>query len=121
MSDLVTQLVTDLILIVAALAGAALAWVVRSALGPQAATWIQKVQEELIAKQDLVRLAVMYAQQYWAELDGPERYEKAVEWLTNQAKRIGIEMTDDEMRGLIEASVKQLKAEFGEAWKDQKH
>jgi len=77
---------------------------------------IKKIQEELAAKQELVSLAVRFAQQAYQDLHGPEKYQKAVDWLVMQAERHGLAFTADEIKGMIEAAVRNFKDAFGEEW-----
>lgn len=77
---------------------------------------MHRLKEELQAKQELATLAVRFAQQAYKDLGGQERGEKAMAWMAAQAEAKGIPVTEDELQGLIEAALRAVKDEFGEAW-----
>lgn len=77
---------------------------------------LKKIQEELSTKQDLAVIAVKFAEQAYSELKGPEKYEKAAEWLVSQADKIGVKITSDEIKGLIEWALREIKDQLGEEW-----
>lgn len=76
---------------------------------------MRKIQEELAAKQDLAMLAVRFVEQVYRDLHGEEKYNKA-EWLVTQAAGVGIKLTSDDVKGLIEAALREMKDAFGEEW-----
>ena len=78
---------------------------------------IRRIEAELIQKQDLAVAAVKFAQQAFKDLDGPEKYEEAAAWLAYRAQSVGLTVTTMEIKGLIEAALKDLKYAFREAWK----
>ncbi len=77
---------------------------------------LRKIQEELATKQDLAILAVRFVEQVYKELEGPAKYQKAAEWLAARANEHGIRITTDEVKGLIEAALREMKDAFGEEW-----
>lgn len=80
---------------------------------------MKRIQEELTAKQDLALLAVRFAEQVYKDLHGEEKYNKAAEWLIAQAAKWGLKLTTDEVKGLIEAALRELKDAFGNEWAKQ--
>lgn len=86
---------------------------IRRAMGTEK---MKKVQEELATKQDLAATAVQFAQQAYGDLGGPERYEKAAQWLSDVAVKQGIKLSSDEIQGLIESAVLVAKDAFSEEW-----
>ena len=80
---------------------------------------VAQIREQLETKRALAEAAVLFVQQVYWELDGPAKYDQAAAWLSNMAARYGLEITDDEIKGLIEAALKLLKAEFAEQWYEQ--
>lgn len=70
---------------------------------------ITKIQGELATKKELADTAVKFAQQVYWELDGPKRFAEATTWLSEQAGKLGLKMTDSEIKGLIESAVKAMK------------
>ena len=79
---------------------------------------LKQIDSEIIAKQELAILAVQFVQQFYEELDGESKYYEASEWLSKQLKGKGLNFESDEIRGLIESSLKMLKMEFKETWKE---
>lgn len=77
---------------------------------------IRRIQEELLTKQELAFLAVQFAQQAYRDFDGPQKYERAAQWMATQAEKAGFKVTPGEVKGLIEAALRQMKDEFGEEW-----
>lgn len=77
---------------------------------------VAQIREQLETKRALAEAAVLFVQQVYWELDGPAKYNQAAAWLSDMAARYGLEISDDEIKGLIEAALKLLKAEFGEQW-----
>ena len=55
-------------------------------------------------------------EQVYRDLHGPEKYEKAAEWLAARARKLGLELTPEEVKGLIEAALREIKDTFGEEW-----
>ena len=70
---------------------------------------IKKIQAEITAKAELTTAAVNFAEQAYKDLDGAGKYEKALGWLTGQALKVGLKITVDEAKGLIESAVLALK------------
>lgn len=73
---------------------------------------------EIQAKDELAEAAVLFAQQFYRSLRGPERYDQAAAWLVARLNAIGMAVDEDEVRGTIEAALKRLKLEWGNAWRD---
>jgi LL-H family phage holin len=87
-------------------------------LGYECAILIKRYvdKQTLTQKQELVAIAVKMVEQLYKDLGGEEKYNKAVEWITIEAKKMGIKITENEMRGLIEAAVKTFKDQFANQW-----
>lgn len=77
---------------------------------------LSKLKEELETKQLLAMLAVKFVQQAYQDLAGPEKYNKAAEWLAARATEYGLKLTTEEIKGLIEAALRTLKDQLGEEW-----
>jgi len=113
MHDALLQLLIDVIaVLVPVLVGYIVAWI-QKRLGAEK---IQQIKQELETKQELARIAVQFVQQAYKDMGGAEKYEKAAEWLSNMATQLGLQLSAEEIKALIEAALKQLKAEFGTAW-----
>lgn len=116
MADKLLQLAYDVLaILLPALAVLAVEYL-RRRLGTEK---MKRIQEELTAKQDLALLAVRFTEQVYKDLHGEEKYNKAAEWLVTQAAKVGLKLTADEIKGLIEAALRELKDAFGEEWAKQ--
>jgi LL-H family phage holin len=80
---------------------------------------VKRIQEELAMKQELATLAVRFVEQVYKDLHGPDKYQKAAEWLAARAGELGLKVTPEEIKGLIEAALRTFKDEFGEEWAKQ--
>jgi LL-H family phage holin len=114
MEELVLRLVYDILAILITIAVAMLIGWLKKKLGVEG---LKKVQEELAAKQELALLAVKAVEQLWGGvLHGDEKVEKATEIISEQATKIGLNISSEEIRTLIEWAVRTMKDEFGEEW-----
>lgn len=113
MHDALLQLLFDIIaVLVPVLVGYFIAWLQKRISTEK----VQQIKQELETKQELARIAVQFVQQAYKDLGGPQKYEKAAEWLSGMATQMGLELSANEVKALIEAALKQLKAELGDAW-----
>ena len=81
--------------------------------------WLETIETELLAKQELAALAVRFAEQFYFDLDGPEKYIRASVWLSERLAEKGIKFSADEIRGLIEAALREIKDQFGNEWANE--
>lgn len=116
MEDKLVQLAYDLLAILIPVLAALAVEYLRRRLGTEK---VKRIQEELAAKQELATLAVRFAEQVYRDLHGPDKYQKAAEWLAARAGEHGLKLTADEIKGLIEAALRQLKDAFGNEWAKQ--
>ena len=105
-----------LIILVTLLAGYAVAFI-RKRLGVEG---MQKIESELAVKQELALLAVRFVEQAYRDLHGEEKYNQAAQWLADRAGEAGLNVTAEEIKGLIEAALRAFKDEFGEEWARKK-
>jgi LL-H family phage holin len=113
MREQLIQMAYDVLaIVVPALVTLGIAWLYRR-LGVER---VAQIREQLETKRGLAEAAVLFVQQVYWELDGPAKYDQAAAWLSDMAARYGLHVTDDEVKGLIEAALKLLKAEFAEQW-----
>ncbi|MGB9825726.1 MAG: phage holin, partial [Desulfofundulus sp.] len=106
MEDKLVQLAYDLLaILIPALAALAVEYL-RRRLGTEK---VKRIQEELATKQELATLAVRFVEQVYKDLHGPDKYQKAAEWLAARAQEHGLKLTAEEIKGLIEAALRQLK------------
>lgn len=113
MHDLLVRVLYDVLILLATIAASyAVAWL-RKRLGVEG---MKRIEAELATKQELAALAVRFVEQVYRDLHGEEKYTKAAEWLAARAGELGLTVTADEVKGLIEAALRAFKDEFGEEW-----
>jgi LL-H family phage holin len=71
-------------------------------------TTYEKIKIQLEAKSGLAWTAVTFVEQVYSELHGEEKYNKAAEWLAEQSSAIGIKLTSDQVKALVESAVKLM-------------
>lgn len=113
MSEQIIKIALDVLAVLAPVLAAMLVELLRRKLGTEK---LQHLQSELAAKQDLAILAVRFAEQVYKEAGGPEKYNSAAMWLSERALDKGLLISAEEVRGLIEAALRELKDSFGEEW-----
>lgn len=77
---------------------------------------LREIQEELDTKRELATAAVRFAEQAYQTLDGPQKFQKASEWLSREAQKYGLKLSPEEIKGLIESSLRMLKDQFADQW-----
>jgi len=116
MDDLLLRVLYDVLVLLATVAaGYAVAWL-RKRLGVEG---MKKIEAELATKQELAGLAVRFVEQVYKDIHGEAKYQKAAEWLAARASELGLKVTPEEVKGLIEAALRTFKDEFGEEWAKQ--
>jgi len=103
--DLITQIGLDMLaVLIPALVTLGIAYLKKKL---DVATY-DKIKTQLETKSGLAWTAVTFVEQVYTELSGAEKYEKAAEWLATEAKAIGIDLTTDQIKGLVESAVKLM-------------
>ncbi len=70
-------------------------------------------------KTNLANNVVLAIQELYENYRGRQKYELAVENLSNMLKERGITVTDDELKMLIESSLREAKLKFQDEWEKQ--
>lgn len=68
--------------------------------------------KELTAKKSLVQSAVLFAEQTYKYLDGEGKFAQAESWLIDRVVNLGIKVDKEEIKGLIDSTVKKMKEEI---------
>jgi len=114
MSELLYNALYNLLLLVVTLIAMYLVAFLKKKVGAEK---LKQIEIQLQTKQDLAAIAVQFVEQVYRDvLKGEEKYNKAAEWLVSQLKKLGLEFTDTEVKGLIEAALRTFKDTFGEEW-----
>lgn len=113
MHDLIMTVIENILIILVTLAAGAIVVYLKRRLGVEG---VQKLETELVLKQELATLAVRFVEQVYRDLGGEEKYSQAALWLSSRLGEKGINISPDEIRGLIEAALRELKDQFGNEW-----
>ena len=78
--------------------------------------WIasKTLLNDLLAQETLVQAAVEFVEQAYSAMDGEQKYEQALVWLSQAFARRGFKFSSTDLRGMIEAAVYQM----GQGWFD---
>ena len=71
-------------------------------------------EQEVI--REIARDGVLFAQEVFEHLDGPKRYEKAMEHVSRRLKDLGIKIDAKDLEDIIHSVLKEVKSEFGALW-----
>lgn len=77
---------------------------------------LKAIQEELVAKEDLVLIAVQFVEQAFKNAGGEEKLNEALIWVLNEAGKRGIKVSEAEIKGMIESCLRAFKDVYGEEW-----
>ena len=113
MEDQILKISIDLLAVLIPLFVGFLTKYVKDKLGTEN---LIKLKAEFEAKKIFAMVAVQFVEQVYNQLDGPQKYEKAAEWLTARLNEKGMNFTQEEIRGLIESALRIMKDSFGEEW-----
>ena len=64
----------------------------------------------------IIEDGILFAQQVFGHLQGEERYEEALEYISEKLKEKNIKISSKDLKVMIESVLKQLKKEFGDSW-----
>ncbi len=109
----ISQVAYDVLAVLLPVVALALAEWIRRLIGNER---LARIKQELEAKQELAGIAVSFVQQVYKDLDGNDKLLKAIFWLEEMLGDRGIKFSEEELRGLIESSLRAFKDVFGEEW-----
>lgn len=75
--------------------------------------------EKMGITEDVVKKMVLYVQQEYETLGGPEKRQKALDAAAAALGSIGIQTSADQLSVMIGTAVKVLKKDFADQWKTQ--
>lgn len=78
-----------------------------------------QINEALITKKKLALIAVRFVEQAYKDLHGDNKFNLAAAWLAEQVNQYGFSISQAEVKGLIEAALRQFKDEFSAEWHKQ--
>lgn len=95
--------------------GTMILYAVLTAIAGLLGTAVKNIYQKYVndkTKREVVKTAVMAVQQLYANLDGEEKLDKALEAISDMLGEKGIGISELEMRMLIEAAVGEFKEAF---------
>lgn len=110
MEDVLLSILTDLLMVIATVGAGFLVAFLKKKLGVEK---LRKLQQESEFIKEVVKAGVQYAEQRFST---GEKLDEAVNWITSTLNAKGFIVTTQEVEGLIEATIRQFKDEFGENW-----
>lgn len=110
---MVFDIVNDILALLIPVLVAALVELVRRKIKAEQLQYIALQMEQ---KKALAILAVKFVEQTYRGLHGEEKYNEAAKWLSERSAEYGIKISDVEIKGLIEAALREIKDHFGEHW-----
>ncbi len=103
MEEVLISLVSELLIaVVVVLIGIGLSW------------YKSNIKDENTRR--IIADGILFAQQVFGHLDGGVRFKEAKTWITKTLQSQGIKIDDEKLKVLIEATLKELKIEYGENW-----
>lgn len=79
-----------------------------------------KIKSMIENKKDLAIIAVRFVEQVYKDIDGEEKFHQAFQWVADAFEKYGYSVDANEIEGLIEATLKQMKDEFADQWIHEK-
>lgn len=73
---------------------------------------IAKIEQELKQKKGLAYDAVRFAEDAFSKVSGETKFKHAAQWMSNQAKALGLSITESEVEGLIKSAYADLTGAF---------
>ena len=118
MEIVLTDLLTQIFMLLGILLASFVVALLKKQLGVEK---LKQIEAELAVKQEIVDTIVLFVQQVYSAYGGEEKYKLALVRATDMMNKKGLKITPEELESLIEASVKVMKKEFGDAWKKEVH
>lgn len=114
------QLISQIILNIAEIVGLVLSYYIIMFLKKKIGIEnLKKIDTELQTNQELAKLAVLFVQKNFENADNQTKFREAFIALSEMLNKKGINISDNEIKVLIESALKVLKKEFGDTWKEE--
>ena len=89
------------------------------------ATWLfgvlrkRGILDLIDAKEHLAVIAVRFVEEYYKDIKGEEKLDKACEWMAEALKSFKIKATPEEIKGFVLNALRRIKDEYGNRWANQ--
>lgn len=113
LNNVLSEVIVKLILLLLPFLMGAAFEVARRVIGVQK---LSKLKHVLDIKNSLAADAVLFAQQAFKDLDGEQKYQKALQALSQRLEMYGINYDPGELGILIESALKEIKKDFSADW-----
>lgn len=77
---------------------------------------LRRAQAQWESMEELTVVAIRYAEQAWREYGGKKKKEAALAFLARELSQRGIKASEETLRDLIEAILREIKDALGEEW-----
>ncbi|UMZ74083.1 phage holin, LLH family [Natranaerofaba carboxydovora] len=113
MEEILFDILKNVLLVLSSALAAYLASWVKNKIGKD---MVEKSERELQMKKDLARITVGFIEQSYNYLNGQDKLSAGSRWLESRFKDLGLKYSNDEIRGLIEAALREFKSSYKEEW-----
>ncbi|MGG1663848.1 phage holin, LLH family [Brevibacillus sp. NRS-1366] len=103
MEAMISQFVMDLVYLVLTFAGT---WTL---------THIVRYMKDKI-KREYADRAVCFVEQVFTDIKGTDKYDEAVKWFVARMAQYKIKVSEEEVKGLLEGSLRKMKDEYSKQW-----
>lgn len=110
MENMIMSILSDVLMVIATVGAGFLVAFLKKKLGVEK---LRKLQQESEFIKEVVKAGVQYAEQ---RFQSGEKLDEAIKWITTSLNAKGFIVSEKEVEGLIEATIRQFKDEFGESW-----
>ena len=110
MNDTILALIQDAMYFLIALGVGFLVAYLKKKIGVEK---LRKLQKESEFIKEVVMAGVKYAEM---RFETGQKLDEASQWITNRLNEKGLSVSKEEVDGLIESSLRDIKDEFGENW-----
>jgi hypothetical protein len=77
---------------------------------------LKKLNEELVHNQTLATEAVRYVEEKFRDIKGPDKLDAAIDWAAKVLRSKGLNISDEELEGLVLSALRKMRDAFGEEW-----
>lgn len=114
-NQIVSELIINIIYLLILIIGTLFVAFLKKIVGTEK---LKNIKELAEVKEWYIKHAVLFVQQVYKDLDGDEKFNIAFSWVINLFEENSISISEDELKGMIESSLKELKKIYGEAWEE---
>jgi len=80
---------------------------------------LEQINLILKTKKEITQAVVLFVEQVYKEKKGNEKLQLAIHYIVNLFEYYGLSIDEKEVHALIEATIREFKTKFGEAWENK--